>query len=234
MSSGDEIGRRGEEPAGAPPEGEEPSGGTLAPSPELEAALREAEAAVAGPGRPAAGESAEAAEQGAEALARLTAERDELHGRLLRVTADLENFRRRALKERSEVLQYGHQNLVKDLLSTVDNLERASEHARKSGGADLENLLQGVELVRRQLWATLTKHGVTVIEALGQPFDPGLHEAIAQVPSETAAPNTVLEELEKGYRLRDRLLRPARVVVATAPETRSAATAGEDEGGAAD
>jgi len=150
------------------------------------------------------------------------------------VTADLENFRRRALKERSEVLQYGHQNLVKELLSTVDNLERAIDHARKSGGADLENLLQGVELVQRELGATLKKHGVTVIEAVGQAFDPALHEAMAQVAVADVPPSTVVEELEKGYRLRDRLLRPARVVVSKAPEASDTATAGEDEGGAAD
>jgi molecular chaperone GrpE len=231
MTSGKKIEIRGEEPADADaPAGEEPSAGTLAPSRELEEALREAEAALEGPERGTSGEGGE----GSEALARLTAERDELRDRLLRVTADLENFRRRALKERSEVLQYGHQNLVKELLSTVDNLERAIDHARKSGGADLENLLQGVELVQRELGATLKKHGVTVIEAVGQAFDPALHEAMAQVAAADVPPNTVVEELEKGYRLRDRLLRPARVIVSKTPEASDAATAGEDEGGAAD
>jgi molecular chaperone GrpE len=142
----------------------------------------------------------------------------EARDQLLRLQADFDNFRKRALKERNEVLHYGHQNLVKELLSVVDNLERAIGHARASGGGDLGGFLQGVELVQRELLGALEKHGVGRVEALGQLFDPAVHEAMAQVPDAAAAPGTVLEVLQEGYRLRDRLLRPARVVVARPPE----------------
>ena len=221
---------------------EEPSGGTLATSPELEKALEEAAAAVdaaaaettaaaaeataeAAEATAAAAEAAAAAAEAAEApLDELESLRAELAGaedRLLRGQADYENFRRRALRERTEAHNYGHQNLVKDLLSTVDNLDRAIDHARsasESGGGDLEGLLQGVELVRREFLGALARHGVNEIDALGQAFDPALHEAMAQKPDPSVAPNSVIEVLEKGYQLRDRLVRPARVVVTQAPE----------------
>ena len=147
--------------------------------------------------------------------------------RLLRLQADFENFRKRALRERQEAAQYGSQNLFKDLLSVVDNLERAIEHARESGGGDLASILQGVELVRRELLGVLEKHDVTEIEALGKPFDPALHEAMAQVESGTVPPNTVIEVLQKGFQLRDRLLRPARVIVAKAAERIGASGGGD-------
>lgn len=219
-----------------PPEGweslaEEASEGRLAPSPELEAALREAEAAVeqSQTPPPAAAASPEAAAPGSEALAlELKATQD----RLVRLQADFENFRRRALREKTEAHQYGHQNLVKDLLSAVDNLDRAIEHARES--AELEGLLQGVELVRRELLTALAKHGVTPVDALGKPFDPSLHEALSQVPDGSVAPNTVVQELQKGYQLRDRLLRPTRVVVSRTPDQASQPEQTRDPGDAPD
>jgi molecular chaperone GrpE len=216
--------------SGARPEGweslaEEASVGSLKPSPELEEALREAAEALepkpaAGGGGP--GEAAAPAESQED----LALELKQTQDRLLRLHADFENFRRRALKERTEAAQYSHQNLVKDLLSAVDNLERAIEHAGKGGG-DLQSLLQGVELVRRQVLAALAKNGVTQVEARGKPFDPSLHEAMAQVADTSLAPNTVVEELEKGYKLRDRLVRPARVVVSKLPQEAAGAPGGE-------
>ena len=96
----------------------------------------------------------------------------------------------------------------------------------------MESLLQGVELVQRELLTALGKHGVVRIEAVGKPFDPALHEAMAQAPDGSVEPNTVTEELQKGYQLRDRLLRPSRVVVAKAPEpapgTAEAGDGGDD------
>jgi molecular chaperone GrpE len=211
-------------------EAEEPSGGSLAPNPELEEALRAAAEAVE-ERRPAAqggGAAGDASSQGgSEGSEDISLELKQTQDRLLRLQADFENFRRRALKEKTEAHQYGHQNLVKDLLSAVDNLDRAIDHASRSGGGDLESLLQGVELVRRDLLGALAKNGVTPIEALGQPFDPALHEAMAQAPDGTVAPNTVIEELQKGYKLRDRLVRPSRVVVARAPDGDEAGTSSE-------
>jgi len=143
------------------------------------------------------------------------AELEAAKDRYLRLQAEFENFRRRSLKEKQESLQYGPQNLVKDLLTTVDNLERAIEHSEQSADADLKSLLQGVELVQRELLGTLGHHGVVTVEAAGLPFDPSVHEAMGQVPDATVPPNTVVEVLQKGYQLRDRLLRPARVIVST-------------------
>jgi len=189
------------------------AGGTLAPSPELAEALREAAAAVPDPGSSKlAAESPESA--AADRIEDLSAELVETKDRLIRMHADFENYRRRAQREREEAVRFGAQNLFKDLLTTVDNLERAIDHARIGGGGDLENLLQGVELVQKGLVSLMSRHGVVEIEALGKLFDPALHEAMAQAPDASQAPNTVLEVLQKGYKLHDRLLRPARVIIA--------------------
>ena len=217
--------------------GEEPSGGTLAPSDELEAALREASEAVEARTSAASDDSGKE-KSGANAIDKATIEAlsnelqelktryesetgelGELRDQHVRLQAEFENFRRRGLKERQEAHAYGHQNLVKDLLGTVDNLDRAIEHTEQSGegGGDVKALLQGVELVRRELLTALEKHGVTEIEAVGQTFDPAVHEAMAQAPSAEVPPNGIVQVLQKGYVLRDRMLRPARVVVAIAP-----------------
>ncbi|MCH2170646.1 nucleotide exchange factor GrpE [Myxococcota bacterium] len=194
---------------------------SLPPNPELEEALREAAEAVEAQaeGAAAAGEAepavlAEDEPEAEDPVAQLSAYADQ-H---LRLQAEFENFRRRALKERQEAAQYGHQNLVKDLLSAVDNLERAIDHARRSEGGDLEGLLQGVELVQREMLTALGNHGVVQIESQGKVFDPAVHEAMAQAPDATVPPNTVIDVFEQGYMLRDRLIRPARVVVAKQPE----------------
>lgn len=207
--------------------GEEPSGGVLAPSPELEEALREAAEAVSDPRAPARAPAAESLEATAATtrIEDLSAELVETKDRLIRLQADFENFRRRAQREREEAIRYGAQNLFKDLLMTVDNLERAIDHARKGAGGDSENLLQGVELVQKGLLGLMARHGVTEVDAIGKPFDPAHHEAMAQMPDASVAPNTILEVLQKGYKLRDRLLRPARVIVARPVE---AAVEGSD------
>ncbi len=211
--------------------------GTLAPSPELEAALREATDAVEG--RAAAAKPREAKHDVIETLIQaykaeserlgqeLEAAKAEVEAakgeaaankdRAARTGADLDNLRRRQLRERQETLQYGHENLVKELLGTVDNLERAVDHAKGSEGKDLVALLQGVELALRELNTVLAKHGVEVIEADGVAFDPNVHEAVAQMEEGSVPPGNVARVYQKGYRLRDRLLRPARVVVAVAP-----------------
>jgi len=214
----------------------EASGPTLAPSQELEEALREASDAVE------AAASARAGDAGPEAqtadkvtIEMLASELQSLKGEYegqatelekaresqLRLQAEFENFRRRGLKERQEAYNYGHQNIVKDLLATVDNLDRAIEHAEQSDGEDLAGLLQGVELVRRELLSVLAKHGVSEIEADGVSFDPAVHEAMAQQPSAEVPANTVVQVLQKGYVLRDRMLRPARVIIARAAEPAS-------------
>jgi len=213
------------------PEGPEAEGGSLPPNPELEDALREAMESVASrskpdpagapAGEPGGGDPAGAPEAGEAGGESLSEELAKARDRLLRLQADFENFRRRSLQERRDIHQYGHENLVKDLLSTVDNLERAIGHARENGGGDLDSFLQGVDLVYRELIGILANHSVREVEALGKSFDPAVHEAMAQIADGSVAPNTVIEVLQKGYQLRDRLLRPSRVIVAKAPEQES-------------
>ena len=153
-----------------------------------------------------------------EAYEAARGELEESKDRSLRLQAEFENFRRRSLKERQDSHRFGHENLVKDLLSAVDNLERAISHTEQSDGGDLSSFLQGVELVYREILAAFGKHGVSVIEPTGEPFDPALHEAMVQVPSADVAPNSVVDVYQKGYQLHDRMLRAARVTVAKAPD----------------
>jgi molecular chaperone GrpE len=204
-------------------------GPSIPADPELEKALREAADAIPDhPKRRAAppqGGDGEAPAPGAhddpatdEELDRLRKELAAAGDRLVRHQADFENFRKRAMRERQESQQYGGQNLVKDLVSVVDNLDRAVEHAQHSEGGDLKSLLQGVELVQREFLAVLAKHNIHEIEADGRPFDPNVHEAMAQAPSASVPPNTVVSVFQKGYQLHDRLIRPARVVVAKAAD----------------
>ncbi len=198
----------------------EESEGTLAVNPELEEALREASEAVDEEGhlkRHEEDEPGPAEAFSGEEVERMAGQLVENRDKYVRLLADFDNFRRRAHKERQDILQFGHENLVKDLLSTVDNLDRAIDHAHQNDGGDLASLLQGVELVQRELYAVLANHEVHVIDAEGCEFDPSLHEAMAQVQDDSVPPNTVIEVLQRGFRLRDRLLRPARVVVAKAP-----------------
>jgi len=147
-----------------------------------------------------------------------TTELAELKDRYLRLAAEFDNFRRRNLKERQDLHNYANENLVKELLPAVDNLERAVVHGRKEEQpADSENLLQGVELTYRSLVQILGRFGVVEIEAEGKPFDPQVHEAVRRVSTNEHAPGTVVEVYQKGYLLKDRLLRPAMVAVAGDP-----------------
>jgi molecular chaperone GrpE len=146
---------------------------------------------------------------------KLTAKESEAknnYDRFLRQVAEFENLKRRSAREREDLSRFANENIIKDLLPIVDNLERAVAHA--SGGGNGKPIVEGVEMVLKGLLDILAKHGVTQISAIGQPFDPSKHEAIAQIVSDTHEPNAVVEELHKGYSLHDRLLRPALVSVA--------------------
>jgi len=131
--------------------------------------------------------------------------------RWVRSVADLENFKKRALHEKTRILKYQHEELLKDLLPVLDNLERALGATENS--AVPAAFVEGVEMIAHMLRGVFEKHGVTPVKALGEPFDPAFHEALSQIPSPGVKPNTVVEELEKGYLYRDRLLRPAKVVI---------------------
>ncbi len=134
---------------------------------------------------------------------------------LLRERAELENFKRRIQREKSESLRFASEPLLRDLLPVIDNLERAVEHAKGNEGG--QALVEGVELVLRSLLDTIGRHGVRRVPAKGESFDPSQHEAVLQVEHTEVAPNTVLDEHQSGYQLHDRLLRPAMVSVSKAP-----------------
>jgi molecular chaperone GrpE len=139
------------------------------------------------------------------------------HEKMLRAVADLENYKKRAAKEKDEVQRFGVEKLLKDFLPVVDNFDRALEHANTSG--DLESLKKGVEMIRKLFEDTLGKHGVRTFSAKGEPFDPNKHEAMSATETDEVAPNTVVTEVLRGFTLNDRLVRPALVVIARAKST---------------
>lgn len=151
-----------------------------------------------------------------EQLAASRAEAQKNWDLYLRERADLENFRRRAQREKEELSRFANENIIREIIPVVDNLERAVAHARQENG-DAEGLLQGVEMTLSMFARALDKFGVTPINAVGEPFDPSRHEAIGQVESSEHPPNTVVHEMQKGYLLSSRLLRPAMVMLAKAP-----------------
>lgn len=139
-------------------------------------------------------------------------EAKESRDRLLRQAADLDNYKKRATREKADAIRYANESLVKDLLPVLDNLERALRYAQ--GGGNGKPLLDGIEMVRKDFLEILGRHGVSQVSAVGERFDPSKHEAVAQVESKEQDPNTVVDEYRKGYYLLDRLLRPAQVTVA--------------------
>ncbi|MBI3468779.1 MAG: nucleotide exchange factor GrpE [Planctomycetes bacterium] len=150
-------------------------------------------------------------------LRQKAAERDEYLDLLQRVRADYVNYKKRVVKEIDSARLYGAQVLVLDLLAVMDNLERALQTAES--GNNSTGLLDGIRMVHQQLQSALARHGLQPIAAEGQPFDPELHEALMEQPSADKPHRTVLQELQKGYRWHDRVVRPTRVVVSTAAKT---------------
>lgn len=153
-------------------------------------------------------------------LATLRAENADLREKHLRALADAENTRRRGERERLDATQYAVTRFARDMLVVSDNLRRALEHlapeARAEASSALKAVLEGVEATERELAATLERHGVRMIEATDAKFDPHLHQAIAEVPAEGRAAGSVVNVVQTGYRIGDRLLRPAMVTVARA------------------
>jgi molecular chaperone GrpE len=142
-------------------------------------------------------------------------ERDQFLALVQQTRADFENYQKRVQRDMAQERRYAQKPLALDLLSCLDNLERATAAAKQAG--ETGPLVQGVAMVHAQLLDTFRRHGVTPIDALGKPFDPNLHQAVMQLPSAEHPPNTVVQVLEQGFMLHDRVLRPARVVVSKAP-----------------
>ncbi len=149
-----------------------------------------------------------------EQLGEVQKQRDEYLDQLQRTRAEFVNFQKRSRTQSEVDRQYAAGGLALDLLNVLDNLDRAIEAAR---GAGNDSILSGLDLVQKQFRDTLSKHGVEPITALGQSFDPSLHEAILQQPDADSPEGTVIAEYGRGYRLHDRVLRPSRVVVSTRP-----------------
>jgi len=146
-------------------------------------------------------------------VTRLEQELADLRDRSMRTLADFDNYRKRAERERQDAKRYALVEPMRDLLEVVDNLERAA-----GSPGSVEDLRQGVEMILRQLDDLLRRHGIQPVEAEGQVFDPTVHEAVARRELAEVTEPTVHDELQRGYLLHDRLLRPARVVVAVPPE----------------
>jgi len=180
---------------------------------DVEGVMRDAVAAVEqvkGRKEPAAEAAAEAA---AEEVEKLRQEVDELRDRSVRTLAELDNFRKRAEREKQEIRRYALLEPMRDFLDVVDNLERAM-----AASGSFEDLKTGVEMILRQMQDLLRQHGVERVEAEGQPFDPNLHEAVTRVEDSDVELPQVTRELQRGYVIHDRLLRPARVQVAVPAE----------------
>lgn len=162
----------------------------------------------------AAQEPDEEAPSGPGTMDEARAEIGDLSERLLRLQADFENFRKRAQREKDEARQFANQGLIEKQLPILDNFEMALAAAKDADPA----LRDGVQMIYDQLLGILRDSGVETIDATGEEFDPNLHEAISQQETTEAEPGTVVEQVQRGYRLYERLVRPARVVVAKAPE----------------
>jgi molecular chaperone GrpE len=175
----------------------------------------EPRAEVRGAKPQAAPEAVEDAGSPRDRLGAAERERDEYLGLLQRTRADFENYQKRVQRDLAEERRHAHAPLARELLAVLDNLQRALDAARGDGEGGA--LTQGVTMVQSQLLDVFRRFGITPIEAQGQPFDPMVHEAVLQQPRPDMAPGTVTQVIEPGYRLHERVLRPARVAVAAAP-----------------
>lgn len=181
--------------------------------PEVDSALEAANEAGEGPG---AADDTQTDDLQSQVDA-LTRDKAALYDQLLRRAAEFENFRRRIERERSDAYQRARVEVLVEFLPVVDNFERALSSLENSGG-DAEALRHGVELIHKQFKDALTKFGLEPVQAIGQTFDPHLHEAVTIEPTDKHKENTIIEEFQRGYKIGDKLLRPAKVKVAATPK----------------
>ena len=160
----------------------------------------------------------------AEAIGELksqAAKANENWERLLRTTADFDNFKKRAAREKQDALRYATESLISKIIPVLDNFEMALAAAQNSSAEGLKSLQDGVTMIQTQLKSALTDSGLEEVDATGKPFDPNIHEAVSQQESADVPEGQVLQQLRKGYKIRERLLRPATVIVAKNVEPKS-------------
>lgn len=175
-----------------------------------------AEPAAAPAAEPPASEPALTPQQVQELQAQ-AAKAAEHWDRLLRTTAEFDNFKKRAARERQEAVKFANETLLQKLLPVLDNFDAALAAAQSGKGDNAQTLLAGVAMIQQQLRSALAEAGLEEVDAAGQTFDPNWHEAVSQIETTDHPEGQVARQLRKGYRFRDRLLRPATVVVAKAP-----------------
>jgi molecular chaperone GrpE len=152
-----------------------------------------------------------------EPITAIEGEKAEIYDRMLRIAADFDNWKKRARRDQADGEMHARESVLRDFLEIVDSLERATIVWADGKEIDAKSVRDGVELVLRQLRSKLERYDVKPMEAAGVPFDPHMHEVVSQIPSATVTPGLVLHELQKGYLIGEKLLRPAMVVVAAAP-----------------
>lgn len=152
-----------------------------------------------------------------EALLVKAAKADEHWERILRMTAEMDNFKKRAARDRQEAIKFANENLLQKLLPTLDNFEMAMAAANSGSGTTVDSIRMGVNMILSQLRQVLGEAGLEEIDATGQPFNPAWHEAVSQQDSAEVPEGQVLQQVRKGYKLRERLLRAAAVIVARKP-----------------
>jgi molecular chaperone GrpE len=193
-------------------------------NPETESDLNGSQGSDADLPRVVPGQAAGSPEQ---RIAALEAERNEARDRMLRVAADFENYKKRVRKEQADSEAKVRESILRDVLEVADNLERAASVDER---ADFKSLQKGIELVNRLFQGKLERLDVRAFESKGQPFDPRVHDAVSQLPTTDVPAGSVVSEIQKGYRIGERLLRPALVVVAVAPPASPGPTDGAQGG----
>ncbi len=156
-----------------------------------------------------------AGEDSEEKLQCLEREKEQLQDRLLRTMAEFDNYKKRVVREKEDLIAHGTEKFALELLPVIDNLERAIDQARQAEG--IEPVVEGIEMILKQFLTTLEKFHIKSFLSAGEPFDPEKHEAMVQQEHDEIEENIIIDEYLKGYMLRDKLLRPARVVVSGGP-----------------
>jgi molecular chaperone GrpE len=157
----------------------------------------------------------ETTEETASAEAQPKKEEIDFKAKYYYIAAEMDNYRKRMEREKENLVKFGNERVLSDLIQVIDNFERTVDMLKHDEDPKIKNIVVGIDMVNKQFLDTLSKHGLTIVQSVGKEFDPHLHEAVAQEYVEGAKPNNVVKEFQKGYSLNGRLLRAAKVVVAS-------------------